>query len=84
MFRLHLDILLTADNTNSTNVSQKFVEFLMKNKTELVDMGIPLINYRLGNDEDRQKSNHLIKNENGHVANKKSHIHLTDRDSVVE
>jgi len=36
------------------------------------------INYRLGHDEDRQKSNYLDKNENGHVTNKKSRISLTD------
>jgi len=32
------------------------------------------INYRLGHDEDRQKSNYFTKNENGHVNNKKSKI----------
>jgi hypothetical protein len=33
------------------------------------------VNYRLGHDEDRQKSNYLLKNENGHVSNKKCHIY---------
>ena len=34
------------------------------------------VNYRLGHDEDRQKSNYLDKNENGHVSNKKTRITL--------
>ena len=34
------------------------------------------INYRLGHDEDRQKSNYMRKNENGHVTNKKCHLML--------
>jgi hypothetical protein len=37
-------------------------------------IGIEEINYRLGHDDDRQKSNYLQKNENGHVNNKKSKI----------
>jgi hypothetical protein len=47
-------------------------------------MGFTDINFRLGNDEDRQKSNYLIKNENGHVANKKSRIHLLSSQNEVE
>ena len=34
------------------------------------------INYRLGHDEDRQKSNYLDINENGHASNKKIRIDL--------
>jgi hypothetical protein len=37
-------------------------------------IGVEEINYRLGHDDDRQKSNYLQKNENGHVNNKKSRI----------
>ena len=47
-------------------------------------MGFTNINFRLGHDDDRQKSNYLIKNENGHVANKKSRIHLLPQNSEVE
>jgi hypothetical protein len=42
-----------------------------------------VINYRLGNDQDRQKSNYLIKNQNGHVANKKLKINLTTENQDV-
>ena len=39
-------------------------------------IGVEEINYRLGHDDDRQKSNYFIKNENGHVNNKKSKMQL--------
>jgi hypothetical protein len=46
------------------------------------------INYRLGHDDDRQKSNYLDKNENGHVSNKKSKIllkrELTAAEDTIE
>jgi hypothetical protein len=31
-----------------------------------------VVQYRLGNDLDRQQSNYFMKNTNGHVGNKKS------------
>jgi hypothetical protein len=37
-------------------------------------IGVEEINYRLGHDDDRQKSNYFLKDTNGHVNNKKSKI----------
>jgi hypothetical protein len=37
-------------------------------------IGVEEINYRLGHDDDRQKSNYFMKDANGHVNNKKSKI----------
>jgi hypothetical protein len=37
-------------------------------------IGVEEINYRLGHDEDRQKSNYFQKDSNVHVNNKKSKI----------
>jgi hypothetical protein len=37
-------------------------------------IGVEEINYRLGHDDDRQKSNYFLKDANGHVNNKKSKI----------
>ena len=42
------------------------------------------INYRLGHDDDRQKSNYLIKTESGHVANKKSRVVLVVENTEKE
>jgi len=40
--------------------------------------GVDQVNYRLGHDEDRQKSNYLNKTESGHVTNKKSRLTFSD------
>jgi hypothetical protein len=84
MFRLHMDFPLTTDETGSMASVTALMTFLESHKEELINMGFGDINYRLGNDYDRQKSNYMIRNENGHIANKKSRIHLLPTDSEVE
>ena len=84
MFRLHMDFPLTSSEADSLAATNKFIEFVSQNEDVLIAMGFTDINFRLGNDEDRQKSNYLIKNENGHVANKKSRIHLLSSGDDVE
>ena len=84
MFRLHMDFPLTTDENGSIASTAVFLNFLQNHKQELIDMGITDINYRLGNDNDRQKSNYMIQNENGHIANKKSRINLLPTESEVE
>jgi hypothetical protein len=41
------------------------------------------VNYRLGDDTDRQKSNYLVLTPSGHVTNQKCRILLTDEQSSV-
>ncbi len=74
-YRLHIDVPLVADMNESVAMSKQLIEII---KNSLVDNNIEniKINYRLGNDEDRQKSNYLNINENGHASNKKSIIEL--------
>lgn len=84
MFRLHMDFPLTADENGSIASVAVLVNFFQKHKQELIDMGFTDINYRLGHDDDRQKSNYMIKNENGHIANKKCRIPLLPQNSEVE
>ena len=84
MFRLHMDFPLTTDENGSVASVAVLINFFQTHKQELIDMGFTDINYRLGHDDDRQKSNYMIKNENGHVANKKSRIHLLSPESEVE
>jgi len=84
MFRLHMDFPLTTDENGSVASVAVLINFFQTYKQELIDMGFSDINYRLGHDDDRQKSNYMIKNENGHVANKKSRIHLLPPESEVE
>jgi hypothetical protein len=57
--------------------SQQILGILAEEETDaliLNAIGVEEINYRLGHDDDRQKSNYFHKNENGHVNNKKSKI----------
>jgi hypothetical protein len=57
--------------------SQQILGILADEETDaliLNAIGVEEINYRLGHDDDRQKSNYFHKNENGHVNNKKSKI----------
>ena len=73
MFRLHIDIPLVGSEAEASEISKKIIDLLEKEK--MLTFGVEQVNYRLGHDEDRQKSNYLLKNENGHVSNKKCHIY---------
>lgn len=68
-FRLHIDIPLGADQESAIQQSKELIENLKNlfgHSPTVLD-----VSYRLGNDDDRQKSNYLDKNENGHVSTKK-------------
>ena len=73
MFRLHIDIPLNLTEEEAANATKQIIDLLQKEK--MLTFGADQVNYRLGHDEDRQKSNYLLKNENGHVSNKKCHIY---------
>jgi hypothetical protein len=81
-YRLHIDIPIPLSEEEAIKVTNKLVS-LMNVSHVLEDCGVDQINYRLGHDDDRQKSNYLIKNENGHVSNKKSKIDLTTNKTSV-
>ena len=65
MYRLHIDIPLNYTEKQAIELSDQITLMISRVITN------HQINYRLGNDEDRQKSNYLTKNANGHVSNKK-------------
>ena len=69
-FRLHIDIPLTSDQTQSATISRKVAEFLSSMNIE----GVKLVQYKLSNDSDRANKNYLDINENGHCSNKKFQI----------
>lgn len=76
-YRLHIDIPLNMSEDEALIASQQILGILADMETDamiLNAIGVEEINYRLGHDDDRQKSNYFIKNENGHVNNKKSKI----------
>lgn len=76
-FRLHIDIPLNMTEEDALIASQQILGILAEEETDaliLNAIGIDEINYRLGHDDDRQKSNYFLKDTNGHVNNKKSKI----------
>tara|TARA_Y100001972_G_C7581033_1_gene291429 strand:+ start:463 stop:732 length:270 start_codon:yes stop_codon:yes gene_type:complete len=81
-FRLFIDIPLGTDEDNAIAVAKSIVEWHFqdvdaKEKIQRLAggrMNLSEINYRLGHDEDRQKSNYIDKTENGHVTTRKCRI----------
>ena len=76
-YRLHIDIPLNMTEEEAIIASKQILGILADFDTDAIILnaiGIDEINYRLGHDDDRQKSNYFMKNENGHVNNKKSTI----------
>jgi len=77
-YRLHIDIPINGNEEDALKTASEIVRFCFDNhiaEKTMRELGVEVINYRLGHDEDRQKSNYFIKNENGHVNNKKSYLH---------
>jgi hypothetical protein len=72
MFRLHIDIPLPYTEEEAIKMANAIISSF-----NLSNLDVECINYRLGHDDDRQKSNYLDKTENGHVSNKKSKILFT-------
>ena len=76
-FRLHIDIPLNMTEEDALMASQQILGILADVDTDAIllnAIGVEEINYRLGHDEDRQKSNYFQKDSNGHGNNKKSKI----------
>lgn len=76
-YRLHIDIPLNMSEEEALLASQQILGILADVDTDAIILnaiGIEEINYRLGHDDDRQKSNYFMKDANGHVNNKKSKI----------
>jgi hypothetical protein len=79
MYRLHIDIPMPFTESDAKSLSLSIIQML--DKEAIKAMGVDQINYRLGHDEDRQKSNYFMTNASGHVNNKKSKITLLDEES---
>jgi len=77
MFRLFIDIAIPGTEVEALKTAQEILNYCFDNHIsieKLQNMNIDTINFRLGHDQDRQKSNYFMKNDNGHVNNKKSKI----------
>lgn len=82
MYRLFIDIPISAVNTEeAVQRAQHLVNALLLSDDATVDLravNIEQINYRLGHDEDRQKSNYFILDDKGHCSNKKCKVNLKE------
>ena len=78
-YRLHIDIPLANNEEEAIKDAKSIVKMFnptRNSSSRWNELGVEQVNYRLGHDDDRQKSNYLDKNENGHVSNKKTKIHI--------
>ena len=86
-YRLHIDIPINGNEEDALKTASEIVRFCFDNhiaEKTMRELGVEVVNYRLGHDEDRQKSNYFLKNENGHVSNKKCHVnYLTSPQTEV-
>lgn len=83
MYRLHIDIPIGHDEEKAIEIAEHMISTIsthVRTRSQ-IDPCIQGMNYRLGHDEDRQKSNYLLKTPEGHVNNKK--IRLTFDQSAV-
>jgi len=70
-YRLYIDMPMHSNEESAIQNANYVIGMLNEHFPALRQIGVYNINVRLGNDSDRQKSNYLDKNENGHVSNKK-------------
>jgi hypothetical protein len=82
-YRLHIDIPLGTSEPEAVRIAQHLISSIavhVQNRARL-DPEVKGMNYRLGHDEDRQKSNYMMLDNEGHVNNKK--CRLTFGESTV-
>jgi len=68
-YRLHIDIPLDGSEEEAILAANSIIHSLKALWND--DARKEEVNYRLGHDEDRQKSNYLVKTDSGHVTHKK-------------
>jgi len=76
MYRLHIDIPLGNNEEEAIIIASRMISTISTHVRDRakIDERIEGMNYRLGHDDDRQKSNYLMKNSEGHVNNKKNRL----------
>lgn len=86
-YRIHIDIPLMSSCQEEAVVAAKAIMERLASPEVLECVSLhkgTQVNYRLGDDTDRQKSNYLVLTPSGHVTNQKCKIFLTDEPSSVE
>ena len=85
-YRLFIYIPLGSNEEKAISASHAIMSTFLSDEDFFIGLkpSVEEVNYRLGYDEDRQRSNYLIKNENGHVSNKKSKRVMSRQDTEEE
>jgi hypothetical protein len=84
-YRLHIDIPLPLSEAEAIATTELVIAALQSPQLlqGLQSRGVPSINYRLGHDEDRQRSNYLEKTPSGHVTCNKCRIALDTTEATL-
>ncbi len=76
-YRIHIDMPLGTDQEEALSKIKSVMGHCISEEVDFFrSIGIDKIGIRLGHDDDRQKSNYLNINDNGHVSNKKTMIDI--------
>ena len=88
MYRLFIDYPINASSTEEAVVIANNIlkNIIISDEAKVLanNFGVGQINYRLGNDEDRQNRNYFVITESGHASTKKTKVltKLSDEDIV--
>ena len=85
-YRLFIDIPLGDNEEKAISASHAIMSTFLSDEDFFIGLkpSVEEVNYRLGYDADRQRSNYLVRNENGHVSNKKSKRVMSRQDTEEE
>jgi len=80
-YRLHIDIPLGTDENEAIRIANHMISSIAVHvgQRSRIEQSVNGMNYRLGHDDDRQKSNYFNKNEEGHVNNKKTRLTFNEQ-----
>jgi len=80
-YRLHIDIPLGTDENEAIRIANHMISSIAVHvgQRSRIEQSVNGMNYRLGHDDDRQKSNYFNKNEEGHVNNKKTRLTFMEK-----
>lgn len=79
-YRLHIDIPVGTSEPQAVRIAQQMISSIATHVQlrSKIEEDVKGMNYRLGNDDDRQKSNYLMVDDEGHVNNKKCRLTFTE------
>jgi hypothetical protein len=81
MYRLHIDIPVGTDEEDAIRIATQMISSIAVHVGDRAKLNSEIIgmNYRLGHDDDRQKSNYFQKDDEGHVNNKKTRLTFIEK-----